>query len=321
MFSNLLESYKTSFDQAGDKDEVDATVTSLLKNLRNNYNFRANQLDDIINANDFGGLPRVENLRSRYAKDYERLQSKIGQLGDKRKAQMDRAEANAAKAVFDTAKLVAETAGVEIAKFEQLRLMAIDDLAKETDAEKKETIAGEIAGYERDIAKQTAAKAAADKAVTRLREAKENSDKLAAVSDEIAAAKEGTDTIVADLTDARELLFANIAHRESLFFEKDQEIDTLEFEAGRETDEKKKREAVAVWEAATASRAEMATQNQNDERLAKQYEVQIRAVQNSYLITYAILNAEKVNAQLMVLIKNDMNLAEDIAEAGEEKLA
>jgi hypothetical protein len=50
---------------------------------------------------------------------------------------MDRAEANAAKAVFDAAKTVAETAGVNIAKYEQLRLMAIDDLSAETDAEKK----------------------------------------------------------------------------------------------------------------------------------------------------------------------------------------
>jgi hypothetical protein len=128
---------------------------------------------------------------------------------------MDRAEANAAKAVFDAAKAVAEEAGVNIAKFEQLRLMAIDDLAKETDADKKTAIGNEIADYETQIKEQTLLKEKADKAVTRLKEAKENSDKLAAVSDEIAAAKEGTDTIVADLQDAMEILFANVADREA----------------------------------------------------------------------------------------------------------
>jgi hypothetical protein len=48
-----------------------------------------------------------------------------------------------------------------------------------------------------------------------LREAKENSDKLASVSDEIAAAKEGTDTVVAELQDAMEALFANVAYNEA----------------------------------------------------------------------------------------------------------
>lgn len=67
---------------------------------------------------------------------------------------MDRAEANAAKAIFDAAKAVAEEAGMSIAKFEQLRLMKIDDLSKETDAEKKTVIGNEIADLERQIKEQ-----------------------------------------------------------------------------------------------------------------------------------------------------------------------
>jgi hypothetical protein len=63
------------------------------------------------------------------------------------------------------------------------------------------------------------------------------------------------------------------------------------------------------------------TANKNDERLSKQFEVQIRAVENQYFITYAILLAEKTNADLMVAIKADMNAAEDITELTAEKEA
>jgi hypothetical protein len=56
------------------------------------------------------------------------------------------------------------------------------------------------------------------------------------------------------------------------------------------------------------------TQNTNDERLAQQYETQIRALQNQFIITKAILDAELANAQLMVAIKRDMNRKEDIAD-------
>jgi hypothetical protein len=51
----------------------------------------------------------------------------------------------------------------------------------------------------------------------------------------------------------------------------------------------------------------LTTENSNAERLAGQYETQIRGIQNQYLITYAILNSERVNAKLMVEIKNLMN--------------
>ena len=61
---------------------------------------------------------------------------------------MDRAEANAAKAVFDAAKLKAEQAGINIAKYKQLRLMLIDDSSAETDAERKAAINSDIKAME-----------------------------------------------------------------------------------------------------------------------------------------------------------------------------
>jgi hypothetical protein len=53
---------------------------------------------------------------------------------------LDRDAANAAKAVYDEAKARASAAGTAVAKLNQLRLMTIDDLQKETDATKKETL-------------------------------------------------------------------------------------------------------------------------------------------------------------------------------------
>jgi hypothetical protein len=47
-----------------------------------------------------------------------------------------------------------------------------------------------------------------------LKEAKENSEKLANIADEIANAKESTDAIVEELQDAYEFLLTSVAERE-----------------------------------------------------------------------------------------------------------
>lgn len=49
-------------------------------------------------------------------------------------------------------------------------------------------------------------------------------------------------------------------------------------------------------------------------RLNEQYEFNIRQVNNGLRITLAKIEAELKNAQLMVAIKNKMNMTEDIAE-------
>jgi hypothetical protein len=46
-----------------------------------------------------------------------------------------------------------------------------------------------------------------------LREAKENSEKLATIADEAAAKKENTDEVVQNLQDAKEELYAQVAKR------------------------------------------------------------------------------------------------------------
>jgi len=90
VFANLLTSYKDEFSRAGSKDEVDNIETALLKNLRNNYSFRLNLLNNIVETHELEGLNRVENMRNQYAKDFDRLTSRIGQLSDQRRAQLDR---------------------------------------------------------------------------------------------------------------------------------------------------------------------------------------------------------------------------------------
>lgn len=118
-----------------------------------------------------------------------------------------------------------------------------------------------------------------------------------------------------------EALFEGITARHEAMDIMDQEIETYRYQADNEADAKEKARKEAIWEAAMNNRMAQDTANKNDERLAKQFEVQIRAVQNQYFITYAVLLAEKTNADLMVAIKADMNAAEDITELTAEKEA
>lgn len=55
-------------------------------------------------------------------------------------------------------------------------------------------------------------------------------------------------------------------------------------------------------------------ENEDDERLIEEYETNIREVRNGFRITKAKLVSERTNAELMVAIKQDMNMAEDRAD-------
>lgn len=73
-------------------------------------------------------------------------------------------------------------------------------------ADEKTALQTKISDYEAQVKVQEALKAEADREVTRVKEAKENAEKLATLAQEIADAKENTDAIVADLQDARDIL-------------------------------------------------------------------------------------------------------------------
>lgn len=84
------------------------------------------------------------------------------------------------------------------------------------------------------------------------------------------------------------------------------------------SEERAKAAKVAELDSVLNKQEAQRTQNKNDERLAIQYETQIRALQNQFIITKAILDSELANAQLMVAIKMDMNRQEDIADINEK---
>jgi hypothetical protein len=227
----LLAGYQDEFTRAGSKDEVDNTETRLANNLRNNFSFRMNLLEGIVETHGLGDLPRVENMRSSYNKDYDRLSARIGQLADKRKAQLDREAAGAARAVLDEAKARVTAAGTEIAKAEQLRLMTIDDLSKETDADKKTTLSAKIKEYEASIKLQEVVKKDAEKEVTRLKEANDNAEKLATIAEELASAKESTDLIIQDIQDGMDELLVSIHEGEEYLLTSQFQSETMLFEA------------------------------------------------------------------------------------------
>jgi replicative DNA helicase len=81
-----------------------------------------------------------------------------------------------------------------------------------------------------EILVQQGLEAEAKKQVTRLKEAKENSEQLSAIADAIASAKEQIDVLVDDFKVARDELADAIQARLDSFPEKEQEIDTLSFE-------------------------------------------------------------------------------------------
>jgi hypothetical protein len=103
----------------------------------------------------------------------------------------------------------------------------------------------------------------------------------------MAAAKEATDLIVDDLVGARDELVDLIQEREDGFVARQAEIDKYRFEADQETDEKKRAQKEAVFDAAVNNLEGLMTSNRNDARLMAQYETQIRSLNNGYLITQA----------------------------------
>jgi cell division FtsZ-interacting protein ZapD len=82
------------------------------------------------------GVKKVEDIKTSLGKDIERMFSRIEQLADQRKAQLDREKANAAKAELDTAKAAKTAAGAAISTAETFRKMAIEELSKAAAADK-----------------------------------------------------------------------------------------------------------------------------------------------------------------------------------------
>jgi ribosomal protein S17E len=240
IFKTFRDTFVGEFDNAANKDAVDEVENSLSRKLNNYYSSRRSELAGIANLHNLEGLPRIVNLYNSMAKDVEKLESVIGQTADRRKAQLDRDAATAAKVVYDAAVERVNTAGKAIAKNNGLRALAMKGRESATTDEEQQAFIDKINAYEADTKLQEVLKAEAEVEVTRLREAKDNSDKLATLAGEIADAKANTDAIVADLQDARDALDNAITQRADGWASIQDEINTQQLAANKETDEKLK---------------------------------------------------------------------------------
>jgi hypothetical protein len=147
-----------------------------------------------------------------------------------------------------------------------------------------------------------------------LLEAKENSDKLANLADEIAEAKEATDEVLDGLLGARDDLLLAIETRANERFDLDQKIETLQHQFDIEQNEAERTKKEARLNVEINNRDAADTADRNDQRLADTFETQIRGVQNNYIINKAILENEITNAQLLVAINQNINAGVDMEE-------
>jgi hypothetical protein len=306
--------------EANSNDEVDAALGSAEQRLASQTRSRNSQLDEIIETH---GLASVEGgkktdaeklaaaLRKALGRDIEKAEAKAIQAADRRKAELERAAAGRARAVLDEAKARVSAAGEAAAGYAVKRGLLVEELSAADDTA-AEALQAQVTALEAQIKEQDDLKAAAEIEVTRLKEAKENSDTLAGLADEIASAKAETDSIIDGLKAAQEALRAGIEVRAAAIPKLEAQLAGLRQTANTESDAKKQTQAFAVVEAAAANIAGLEALSRDDERLLEQYTTAIRGTKNGLRVTMAILLAEKTNAEMLVAIKQDMNGAQDL---------
>jgi hypothetical protein len=75
-------------------------AADLTRGLRTNYSYRLKTLNKVVDTYEFEGLPRVEKLRESFGRDAEKIEAKIQQFADQRKAKLDRDAADSARNVY-----------------------------------------------------------------------------------------------------------------------------------------------------------------------------------------------------------------------------
>ena len=186
-------------------------------------------------------------------------------------------------------------------------------MSAETD-EARDAADVQVATLTAEIAELEETQAAASVEATRLDEANKNSQALSALADEIASAKNGMDEVIDGLIETQDRIFAAIDARWVAMEAMEVTLDTLRFEAETEEDDDLVDQRWAAVDLAIAQIDQANSDNEDDSRLIEEYEYNIRQVRNGFRITSAKLVAERTNAELMVAIKQEMNMNEDIAE-------
>jgi hypothetical protein len=188
-------------------------------------------------------------------------------------------------------------------------------------AEAKAAADAQVVAIEAQVAELKLAQAAAQKEADRLEEANNNSQALSRLADEIAEAKNASDSVIEGLVATQERIFDEILAREEGYNQMYADAERLRHEAEIEWDEAAAEPKWAAYDAVEAA-IEQAYQDDDDQhRLLQEYDYNIRQVRNSFRITKAQLIAERTNAELMVAIKQEMNMGEDIVDLGAAKEA
>jgi hypothetical protein len=127
--NNIKGAFRARFDDAKTHDEVDQILEDTEFDVKTASRLVNKQLDDILENNDLYGTAsekKAEKLRTSLEKDSDKLAGNALQYAKKRKAALDRAEANAAKKYYDDVKARADKAGKNVSSYEKVRLLYID---------------------------------------------------------------------------------------------------------------------------------------------------------------------------------------------------
>lgn len=139
--------------------------------------------------------------------------AKATQAAKKRKAALDREEANKAKEYYDSVKARADKAGKNVSSYEKIRLLYIDKVQSATSDDARSKAQEQVKKYEAMIIEQKLVQEESAKEASRLKEAYENAQSLARIAEEMASAKEATDQVIDNLVASSEDVSAQIEKR------------------------------------------------------------------------------------------------------------
>lgn len=214
--NNIQVAMKARFDGAKTHDEVDQVLEDTEFDVKTASRLVNNQLDDIMDNNNLYGTPSeksTEKLRTAMGKDVEKLQGRAVQQAKKRKAALDREEANRARKYYNEVKATADKAAKNVSSYERVRLLYIDKVQSAANDTAREKAQANVKKYEAMILEQKEIQAAAQKEADRLKEASDNAEALANIAEEMATAKEETDAVIQGLVDSMEKVDLEILKR------------------------------------------------------------------------------------------------------------
>jgi hypothetical protein len=276
-----------------------------------------------MNAHNLFDTPaekEIDKLRVLAKEESDKYKNQAQQAADRRKAQLDRAAEARALAVLDEARAIYTAAGEAAFSYQSLVDFYTDAVMSATTDADRNAAEEEITKNAALVITETAKEAKAKKIVTRLTEAYNNNKTLANLAEELANAKANTDEIIAGLVLAGTDLQAEVEARELSRAEARASIEQNEY-ALQGTDPTDKTAVAKINAAIDSLNTLIQGKDESDNnaaRLQKEYSFQQIQVFNQYRITQAKLQAEIVNAEFSVNLKEKLNIKDDIEEIDAE---